>query len=232
MPTVDDVHAAISSLTTMSPWAIVLAATAGLLLMATPSVLAMLPVIVGYVAAEPGLSRMRAITRSVAFLTGTATTFGIYGLVFGWAGTVLAPLFGPNGYLVAGIVLMVLGSLVLARVKLSLPALRLPERKVETLWGAYLLGIPFGLAGSACPCSVPVVLAMLLYATSVGSAWFGGLLLFTFAFMRGLPLVLAGAFTGFLKDLRPLTRWRPTLEKLSGILLILLGVAFLLHPLR
>ncbi len=231
MPTLDDVHAAINSLTGMSAWAVLLAAAAGLLLMATPSVLAMVPVIVGYVAAEPDLSRTRAVTRSLAFLAGTATTFGLYGLVFGWAGTVLAPLFGPNGYVVAGAVLVLLGGLVLARVKLHLPALRVPERKVESLWGAYLLGVPFGLAGSACPCSVPVVLAMLLYASSVGSAWYGAVLLFVFAFARGLPLLLAGAFTGFLKDLSPIARWRPVLEKASGVLLVVIGLLFLIQPL-
>jgi len=189
----------------------------------------MVPVIVGYVAVEPGISRGKAVTRSLAFLLGNATTFGSYGLVFGWAGTKLAPLFGPNGYLVAGGVLILLGGLVLGRLKLHIPMIRAPERKVESLWGAYVLGLPFGLVGSACPCSVPVVLAMLLYAGSVGSAWFGAAMLFVFALVRGMPLLVAGAVTGLMKDLRPVARWRPWLEKGSGMLLILVGVAFVLQ---
>ncbi|MBW3597536.1 MAG: cytochrome C biogenesis protein, partial [Planctomycetes bacterium] len=69
----------------------------------------------------------------------------------------------------------------------------------------------------------------LLYAGSVGNAWFGAGLLFVFALVRGLPLVLAGAFTGLLKDLRGFARWRPWVEKGSGVLFIVLGIAFVVQ---
>ncbi|MBW3542242.1 MAG: cytochrome c biogenesis protein CcdA [Planctomycetes bacterium] len=226
MQTLDQIHEAVNRLETASPWAFVLAALAGLLLVVTPSVLAMIPAVMGYIAAEPGIRRWTAATRSLAFVLGTATTFGSYGLVFGWAGAKLAPLFGANGYLIAGIVLILLGAVLLAKLKVRLPMIRLPERKVSSALGAYALGLPFGLVGSACPCSMPVVLALLLYAGSVGSAWFGAALLFVFALVRGFPLVLAGTFTGLLKDLRGFARWRPLVEKASGVLLVGLGVFF------
>jgi len=223
---VEKIYEALSSLETGSPWALVLAALAGLLLAFTPTVLATVPVVMGYVAAEPGLRRWKALWRSVAFVLGTATTFGAYGLIFGWAGTQLAPLFGSNGYLVAGVVLVLLGLAMLGKLRLRAPSVSAPERKVQSFFGAYLLGLPFGLVGSACPCSIPVVLAMLLYAGSTGNAWFGAALLFVFALVRGLPLVLAGTFTGLLKDLKAVARWQPRLEKASGVLLIVLGAAF------
>jgi len=229
MPTLDEVHVALTSLHTASPWAFAWAALAGLLLVATPSVLAMLPAIVGYVAAEPGIRRGKAATRSLAFVLGTATTFGSYGLVFGWAGSHVAGLFGRNGYLVAGLVLVLLGAMLLARWKPNIPMMRLPDWKVESLWSAYALGLPFGLVGSACPCSMPIVLAMLLYAGSIGSPWFGAALLLVFALARASPLVLAGTFTGLVKDLRPIARWRPRLERAAGVLLVAVGVAFVLQ---
>lgn len=227
MLNVDAIEETLSGLQTASPWALGLAALAGLLLALTPTVLATVPVVMGYVAGEPGLRRWRAFTRSLAFVLGTATTFGAYGLVFGWAGTQLAPLFGANGYLVAGVVLVVLGLAMLGKLRLRAPAVSAPERKVETLLGAYLLGLPFGLVGSACPCSIPVVLTMLLYAGATGSALFGAALLFVFALVRGLPLVAAGTFTGLLKDFKALSRWQPRLEKASGLLMVVLGVLFL-----
>ena len=226
MSWIDQVQEAVSELNTISPFAFVLAALAGLLLAVTPSVLAMVPVIMGYVASESDIGRGKAATRSLAFLFGSATTFGAYGLVFGWAGSKLAPAFGANGYLVAGIVLIVLGIILLAKVQIRLPLISAPERKVHSLGGAFALGLPFGLLGSACPCSMPVVLAMLLYAGAVGNALFGAALLFVFALFRGLPLVLAGTFTGILKDLRALARWRPWLEKGSGGVLIVMGLIF------
>jgi len=226
MLTLDEIHAAIERLTEPSMLALLLAAAAGALLVATPSVLAGIPMIVGYVAAEPGISRRTALTRSLAFVLGSATTFGSYGLVFGWAGTVLAPLFGPNGYLLAGVLLIVLGTATLGRVRFRVPWAALLERRVRSHWGAFVLGLPFGLVGSACPCSMPVVLAMLLYAGSVGSAWFGALLLFVFATVRASPLVAVGVFTGLVKDLSPLARWRPLLERAAGGLLVAFGIVF------
>jgi copper chaperone CopZ len=122
--------------------------------------------------------------------------------------------------------MVLLGLAMLGKFRLRAPALSAPGRKVESLAGAYALGLPFGLVGSACPCSIPVVLAMLLYAGSVGSPWFGAALLFVFALVRGLPLLLAGTFTGLLKDVKAIARWQPRLEKASGALLFVLGAGF------
>lgn len=226
MPTIDEIHQSLRMLEGASPVAFVLAALAGLFLALTPTVLAMVPAVLGYVAGEPGLTRRRAATRSLAFVLGTATTFGAYGLIFGWAGAKFASLFGKNGYLIAGAVLIVLGLMMLGKLRLRTPVVDAPERRVSSLPGAYLLGLPFGFVGSACPCSIPVVLAMLLYAGSIGSAWFGAALLFVFALVRGLPLVLAGTFAGVLKEMKSLARLQPWLERASGVLLVVLGVGF------
>jgi len=227
MSLLDHIYDQLSKLETVTPLAFALAALAGLLLALTPTVLALAPALMSYVAREPGISRWKAGARSLAFVLGTATTFGAYGLVFGWAGSWLAPLFGRNGYLAAGIVLVLLGLAMLGKVRLKAPAVDAPERRVSSVVGAYFLGLPFGLVGSACPCSIPVVLAMLLYAGSVGSPWFGAALLFVFALVRGLPLLFAGTFTGWLKEFKGIARWQPRLEKGSGVVLLIMGVAFI-----
>lgn len=227
MSSLDRIYDQLTKLDAVSPLAFVLAALAGLLLALTPTVLALAPALMSYIAREPDISRWKAGARSLAFVLGTATTFGAYGLVFGWAGSWLAPLFGRNGFLVAGVVLVLLGLVMLGKVRLKAPVIDAPERRASSFTGAYFLGLPFGLVGSACPCSIPVVLAMLLYAGSVGSPWFGAALLFVFALVRGLPLLFAGTFTGWLKEFKSMTRWQPRLEKASGVVLLILGVAFI-----
>lgn len=224
----DKIYDTFFGLQAASAFAIVLAALAGLLLALTPTVLVTVPAVIGYVAGEPGLRRWKAFSRSLAFVLGTATTFGAYGLVFGLAGRRLAPLFGENGFLVAGVVMVLLGLAMLAkyRFKPLKAALATPDRKVQSFLGAYLLGLPFGLVGSACPCAIPVVLAMLMYAGTIGSPWFGAALLFVFALVRGLPVLLAGTFTGLLKDVKVFTRWQSRLETASGVLLVVSGTAF------
>jgi len=227
MSWLDQIYDQLSKLDAASPLAFALAALAGLLLAVTPTVLALAPALVSYIARESEISRWKAGARSLAFVLGTATTFGAYGLVFGWAGAWLAPLFGRNGYLVAGVILVLLGLLMLGKLRLRTPVVNSPKRRVSSVAGAYFLGLPFGLVGSACPCSIPVVLAMLLYAGSVGNPWFGAALLFVFALVRGLPLLLAGTFTGWLKEFKGMARLAPRLEKASGIVLLVLGVVFI-----
>jgi cytochrome c biogenesis protein CcdA len=117
----EKIHETLARLEAASPVAFALAALAGLLLALTPAVLATVPAVIAYVAGEPGLRRWKAFTRSLAFVVGTATTFGVYGLIFGWAGSKLAPLFGANGYVIAGIVLVLLGLAMLGKFRLHAP---------------------------------------------------------------------------------------------------------------
>ncbi len=226
MASLDQIYDQLWKLDAVSPLAFVLAALAGLLMAISPTVLAQAPVLMSYLMREPEITRWKAAARSVSFVLGTATTFGAYGLVFGWAGSRLAPLFGRNGYLVAGVVLVLLGLWMLGTVRPKILAFDLPQRRAGSLIGAYFLGLPFGLVGSACPCSIPVVLAMLLYAGSAGSPWFGAALLFVFAMVRGVPLVMAGTVTGWLKELKGLARWQTRIEKAAGVLLVVIGAAF------
>jgi cytochrome c-type biogenesis protein len=52
-------------------------------------------------------------------------------------------------------------------------------------------------------------------------------LLFVYAPGRGVPIVLARAFTGALKQLQSLGRWSPVIEKASGVVIIGVGLYFL-----
>jgi cytochrome c-type biogenesis protein len=56
---------------------------------------------------------------------------------------------------------------------------------------------------------------------------FGAVLLFVYALGRGVPVVLAGTFTGALKGLQALGRWTEVIEKVSGVVVIGVGLYFL-----
>jgi cytochrome c-type biogenesis protein len=94
------------------------------------------------------------------------------------------------------------------------------------LWGALLLGLVSGLVASQC--GTPVLAVILTYVMAEQSSLvYGAALLFIYALGRGVPIVLAGTFTGALKDLRGLGRWSGTIEKVSGVILLLVGFYFL-----
>ena len=104
---------------------------------------------------------------------------------------------------------------------------RLRERiRLRGMSGALALGLVSGLVASQC--ATPVLAAILTYVMSQeGALLYGALLLFVYALGRGVPIVLAGTFTGALKQLRALARWSAIMERVSGVVIIGVGLYFL-----
>ena len=88
-----------------------------------------------------------------------------------------------------------------------------------------MIGIPFGI--SASPCSMPITASVLAYSALKGSAIYGMLLMFTYSIGRSIPLLVVGTFTGLLNNLKFLSKYQETIEKASGVILILLALYFI-----
>ncbi len=102
----------------------------------------------------------------------------------------------------------------------------LAEQRQRMRWrgarGALALGLVSGLVASQC--AAPVLAAILTYVMAEGAVAYGALLLFVYALGRGVPIVAAGTFTGALKQLRAFGRWSGALEKVSGAIIIAVGL--------
>jgi cytochrome c-type biogenesis protein len=59
-----------------------------------------------------------------------------------------------------------------------------------------------------------------------GQILYGALLLFIYGLGRGIPVIAAGTFTGLVKS-QALSRWSNYFERLSGVVLILIGLYFI-----
>ena len=103
---------------------------------------------------------------------------------------------------------------------------RLRERiRLRGLPGALALGLVSGLVASQC--ATPVLAAILTYVMSQdGALVYGAALLFVYALGRGVPIVLAGTFTGALKQMQSMGRWSPVIERASGVVIIGVGLYF------
>lgn len=188
----------------------------------------MLPLIVGYVGGSRELPRKRAFWISLVFSLGLAITFMLLGIAASLVGGLLGGSTRIWYYLVAA-VCFVIGLQMLGVLRMREPAWfgRLREKvTAKGLWGALLLGLVSGLVASQC--GTPVLAVILTYVMAEQpSLVYGAALLFIYALGRGVPIILAGTFTGALKDLRGLGRWSGTIEKVSGVILLLVGFYFL-----
>jgi cytochrome c-type biogenesis protein len=72
-----------------------------------------------------------------------------------------------------------------------------------------------------------VLAAILTYVMAKGAIVYGAALLFVYALGRGVPVVLAGTFTGVLKSFQKMGRWSDVIEKVSGVIVIGVGFYFL-----
>lgn len=193
-----------------------------------PCNIATIPLIVGYVGGSSNLSRPRSFVLSLSFAVGLAITF----MLLGVAASVVGGLIGGASrlwYYLVAVICFVIGLQMLGVIHLQMPMWfgGLWERVgLKGTPGALALGLVSGLVASQC--ATPVLAAILTYVMSrEGAILYGAALLFVYALGRGVPVVLAGTFTGALKHMQALGRWSSIIERASGVIVIAVGLYFL-----
>jgi cytochrome c-type biogenesis protein len=208
----------------ISPLALLLVFASGVLTSIGPCNMAMIPLIVGYVGGSHDLTRGRSFMLSATFATGLAITFMLLGVVVSFVGGLVGAGHAWFYYIVAGICILI-GLQLLGVIHLPMPDF-LAARREKVTWrgvpGALALGLVSGLVASQC--ATPVLAAILTYVMAEGAVLYGALLLFVYALGRGVPIVVAGTFTGALKQFRAFGRWTGAFEKISGAIIIGVGL--------
>ncbi|PKM51901.1 MAG: hypothetical protein CVV02_04630 [Firmicutes bacterium HGW-Firmicutes-7] len=183
---------------------------------------------VAYVSGKQSTSRMKAFILSLSFVLGIAFMLTILGLFAGILGNVF--LKSNIIHYLMSVILIVMGLWMLKVIDFSRnksgPYFNtLVPKKGSGIIGAFILGIPFGI--SASPCTMPITASVLAYSASTQSGFIGMLMMFTYAIGRSIPLLLVGTFTGILNNLKVISKYQSHIEKISGILLIILALYFI-----
>jgi cytochrome c-type biogenesis protein len=200
---------------------------AGVMTSLGPCNLSMVPVIIGYVGGQQEVTRRRGFSLSIFFTLGSSLTFMLLGVVAASIGG----LFGTEKkilYWIVALVCLLIGLNLLHALPLNFDFLtRLQPKRVSRtgLFGALLLGLVVGLAGSQC--GTPVLVAILGIAMAKGKLAYGATLLFGYGLGRGVPIVVAGTFTGVIKALPAMEKWTRWMENAAGVVLIAIGVYFI-----
>lgn len=157
-----------------------------------------------------------------AFGAGMIVVYTLVGLAAGSVDEVtdriLRPYAGP-GYVVLGLLLVVLAGFLLLRPKIFCTACALPAKRNPTILGAFLAGIPGGFVN--CPACAGIVLGIAASAARVGNPLYSGTVML--ALGAGHAAVLTGVVWLITNRRRPSPRVLGVLQKLAALLL--LGVA-------
>lgn len=214
-----------------NPWlAIVAVFVGGVMTASNPCVLAMVPLMVSIVAGQKeAASLKKSFMFSLLFIIGLSITFMVLGFISGLMGR----MFGDVGqfwkYIVA-LVCLVMGIHLLGIFKLNFPVPRFFSLKKSGSIGALLLGLLFGVVST--PCAVPILAVLLAFIASKGYIIYGGFLLFIYALGHSFLILIAGTSMGAAKKLiesKGLRKTNQVLQKVAGLIIILVGFSFLLQ---
>lgn len=217
-----------------------IAVLAGLLSFASPCVMPLVPAFVGYLGgttvkqADAAPRRLDTFWHALAFVIGFTVIFVALGASFGLLGQLLYDAL-PVIQKVGGIIIIVFGLNMLGLVKI--PFLY-QERRIEMQKRAdlgYLSSFLMGLFFSAgwVPCVGPILAAILLLASDVQTAGRGAALLAAYSLGLGIPFLAVGlAFNALSGLLRRANRYLNIVSIISGVFLILVGVAIFTDSLR
>ena len=215
--------------------AMIVALLAGLVSFASPCVL---PIVPPYLAYMSGVSvhEMHADTRgrrdvifaAMFFVLGLSTVF----LLLGFTASAIGAFFLQNQVLFSRIS----GVIVIIFALHFLSVFRIPfldrEARIDTgehdgsAFGAYILGLAFAFGWT--PCIGPQLGAILSLAASGASVARGTLLLGVYALGLGVPFLLAAIFlTHTIGLMNRMKRHMALIEKIMGLLLLLVGIALL-----
>jgi len=198
----------------------------GVISSASPCVLAMIPLVIGFVGGYAEGSQKKAIQYSLMFTLGLTITFTILGVIAG----ALGRLFGDVGgfwYYILPPVIILLGLYLIFSDKLNfnigLSTRFMPKKKA--LLGAFLLGLFFGIVAS--PCATPVLGVILTFAATKKQIVYSGGLLLAYDLGHWVLVLGAGISTGFAQKVlasKGIANFSSYSKKVAGVILIGVGI--------
>ncbi len=206
-------------------WAPALAFAAGVLSLASPCVVPLVPGYITFVSGIPGQGRRRPVVPILLFILG----FGIVFTALGASATAIRFIKSGWGLRLAGMVVLLFGvAMVVYALRLGGPGLY-AERRPFLRWakpgpaGALPLGMAF--AAGWTPCVGPVLGGLLAIAGTQGGALRGALLLFVYSMGLGVPFLLIGlGVQAATTSLDVLKRNYNRVAAVSGALMIGIGL--------
>ncbi|KMJ56257.1 cytochrome C biogenesis protein DsbD [Bacillus sp. LL01] len=170
--------------------------------------------------------RRLILSRSIGFVIGFTSIF----LLLGASSTFVGQLFWSNRQLleqIGGIIIAVFGlqmmGVISIRMLISEKKLSTKPRKTKSFASSVLLGFLFGTGWS--PCIGLVLSSILIIASQTDTMWTGMFMLLIYSIGLGIPFVaVALLWSRSLDKMRRLNKWLPTIQKVSGGIMVALGV--------
>lgn len=218
------------------------ACIAGLLTFLAPCTLPLVPAYIAFISGTsfeagsevPSKARLRVFMLGVFFVLGFSAVFILLGVFAGSLGRLLegrAWVARAGGVLVMLLGLVNMGILSFSQLQMAHAlGMRTPDHGRGSLWFSFVMGVVF--ASGWTPCIGPVLGSVLVLASTSATALSGAFLLGVFSLGLAVPFLLVAL--GVQKAhsiIESSAIWLAYAAKISGALLVILGVLLLLDKL-
>ena len=144
------------------------------------------------------------------------------GMICGRGGSAYVSIGGAYCVLFDASGILLLGLNLLGVIQFNMPPIikQMPKGDAHSLFiYPFILGALFALA--ATPCSTPILVGIMSFASLSANLVYAGLMLFMFSLGQGLIIILAGVFTSFVKKVRVFSGVSEVFLKIMGVLLVI-----------
>jgi cytochrome c-type biogenesis protein len=204
----------------ISPFVYLLILFGGVASALSPCFVPVLTMFGGYIGGYAQDQTRQPLRMALAFTFGQALTLAAVGIVAVVIGQSVLTVF--IGYAldryIPALLGIVMGLQLLGLLHLKFPLLGyLRTKRPDTMWGAFTLGVPFGLVVT--PCTIPIFFTIVTYLALQANVLHGAFLMIAYAVGRGLILSVVAFSAGLLKTVRAGHVTQPV-ERISGALIL------------
>jgi len=201
----------------------------GVISSASPCVLAMIPLVIGFVGGYAEGSQKKAVQYSLVFTLGLTITFTVLGIIAGAMGRLFGDVGSFWNYVLPPVaILLGLQLLGVFNLKIGISQRFLPKQKA--LLGAFLMGLFFGIVAS--PCATPMLAVILTFAATQKQIAYSGGLLLAYALGHWVLILGAGISAGFAQrvlESKGISNFSSYSKKVAGVILIGTGIYLLTY---
>jgi cytochrome c-type biogenesis protein len=197
----------------------------------SPCHMASIPLIVSYVAGQDKALRARsAALYSIVFTIGLFITIALVGVICSLLGRMLGEV-GPYWTILVGAILIWVALDMLGISGCSMSGGLLSHIRIKGLWGAFLLGLGYGVLSGSCTFGfIAPILAIITIQQKIIT---GIIYIMLFGIGHCVPIAIAGSSTAKVKRLLESSSFHEGglwFRKCAGVFIGILGIYFVVRP--